>query len=66
MNYRELFKKDHEQVLLFELSVSQIYFELVFRKNGNSVVECLTQDRGVRASPTSLCCVVEQDTFILA
>ena len=38
------------------------------REHSGSVVECLTQDRGagVIASPVSLCCVLEQDTFILA
>ena len=35
-------------------------------ERSGSVVECLTQDRGVRASPASMCCVFEQDTLILA
>ena len=42
---------------------------LLFRERSGSVVECLTRDRGaagVRASPASLCCVLEQDTLILA
>ena len=38
------------------------------RERSGSVVECWTQDRGprVRASPALLCCVLEQDTLILA
>ena len=38
------------------------------REHSGSVVECLTLDRGAvgSTSPASLCCVLEQDTFILA
>ena len=37
------------------------------RERRGSVVECLTRDgmAAVGASPASLCCVLEQDTFIL-
>ena len=37
-------------------------------ESSGPVVECLSRDRGVagRASPASLCCVLEQDTLVLA
>ena len=42
--------------------------DTITREDSGSVVECLARDPGprARASPASLCCVIEQDTFILA
>ena len=40
--------------------------DLNFWVRSGSVVECMSRDRGVRASPASLLCVLERDTFILA
>ena len=38
-----------------------------YRERSGSVVECLTRDRPrVQASPVLVCCVLEQDTYILA
>ena len=44
------------------------YDMMIIGESSGSVVECLTRDEGlrVRASPASLHCVLEQDTFILA
>ena len=41
---------------------------LSLQSGAGSVVECLSRSRGlrVRASPASLCCVLEQDALILA
>ena len=49
--------------LLFSQSLNPYH-----REHIGSVVECLTLDQGpqVRASLASLCCFLEQDTFILA
>ena len=43
------------------------HYKKIWERSG-SVVECLTRDEGprVRASRVSLCCVLEQDTLILA
>ena len=42
---------------------SHIAAHFSFRERSGSVIECLTRDRGprVRASPASLCCVLEQE-----
>ena len=51
-----------------KLTTCLIVVFAVIRKGSGSVVECLTGDKGpgVGASPASLCCVLEQDTLILA
>ena len=41
-------------------------FHAQMRERSDSVVECLTGDRGVLISPASLRYVLEQDTLIIA
>ena len=48
------------------LGTSFRVFKIVQNCNsGGSVVECLTQDRGVVSSLVALHCVIEQDTFLV-
>ena len=40
---------------------TSIFLHHSMREHSGSVVECLTLERGVRASPESLHCVLEQE-----
>ena len=62
---------DLEQVLILYILYTGPVLPIVTAESGErsgSVVESLTRDGGprVRASPASLCCVLEQDTLIQA
>ena len=56
------------QLIPLTLSLLVTTFYTYSKGGSGSVVDCLTRDQGATgsASPASLCCVLEQDTLIVA